>query len=62
MMGNQPNPPEQRSESVADFVHLSVAPIYRACAALEVARALTERGMPDAAMVAIEIAERMRCE
>ena len=57
-MGNQP----QRSETVAEFVHLSVAPVYRASGALEVARELTKLGMPDAAMVAIEIAERMRCE
>ena len=61
-MGNQPNQPEQRSVSVADFVHLSVAPVYRACGALEVARELTKLGMPDAAHVALEIAERMRRE
>ena len=57
-MGNQP----QRSETVAEFTNLSVAPIYRACGALEVARALTELGLRDAANVAIEIAERLRCE
>ena len=57
-MGNQP----QRSETVAEFVHLSVAPVYRASAALEVARELTALGMREAANVAIEIADRMRCE
>ena len=62
MMGNQPNQPEQHSETVAEFIHLSVAPVYRACAALEVARALTKLGMPDAAHVALEIADRMRRE
>ena len=61
-MGNQPNPPKQRSESVAEFVHLSVAPTYRACGALGVAQALTALGMRDAARVAIEIADRLRCE
>ena len=58
MMGNQP----QRSETVAEFTHLSVAPIYRACGAMEVARALIELGLLDAAHVALEIAERMRRE
>ena len=57
-MGNQP----QRSETVAEFTNLRVAPIYRACGALEVARALTELGLRDASNVAIEIAERLRCE
>ena len=57
-MGNQP----QRSETIAEFVHLSVAPVYRASAALEVARELRKLGMPEAAMVALEIAERMRRE
>ena len=61
-MGNQPNPPEQRSETVAEFVHRLGAPVYRACGALEVARELTKLGMPDAAHVALEIADRMRRE
>ena len=58
MMGNQP----QRSETVAEFVYLSVAPVYRASGALEVARALTELGLLDAAKLAIEVAQRLRRE